>query len=733
MKPARISKSGRTGLLSLILSVCATGGQALADDKATLIMMGDLHGTLVPHAAVLKEYNGTEVEVSSAGGLARLKTVVDDIREDTDGEAVLLSVGDLTHGSAEVLFTVGNAMMPVMNEFGIDVFTPGNWDFGYGPAVFRHRFAPPGPPRPPVPANIRVMADSLDCSGFDDAICQTSKVLPGFAESGIIKANFPAVAVNLYNASPIPEPLQGKPVLPPYAVVDRDDVKIAVIGITASIVPQQADVFNIGLRFTQGVEELPGIIADVKADSRCGSGCVIVVQSELGMSQNLEIARRFDDIDVMYSAHTHEITIGALVADSTMSTRTDPDISDHPDGWFNLGVGETVVVETNRDMYVGRLDLEVGGNGDVTAFRWEAIPVDDSVEPDEDMALLVAEVEKDFIAGDDFKPHAFLPGGFCPANNCGNITKRGLQLVDDLDTVVGYTDTTLLRHHVLEDTLNNFLADAILAVTSDIVAKDQPSGWGGVDISMSNGFRFGNAVLPPEEGNPDRDGRITLRDLYTWFPVGPAVNVAEFAGQEVEKGLNEILGAVFDRNPFLQRGGWYLGLANMTQEIDLDYRPFSSSGGRIVETRVGDAPLDPSKRYVFASCYAHGDAIDRVCRTGGGSGHLFFELKDAGDYSSKIKLVEPVNNLNVVVGPSVKQVAPDRFLHPVHVLRRYLDDIETVTETQFGVGRVTTVDSRKQVSGAYPEIPAPLPEPDPTFVQPPQGAGPEFFSGRVGD
>ena len=50
------------------------------------------------------------------------------------------SRGDLTHGSAEAMFTVGDAMMIPMNAFGIDVYTPGNWDFGYGAAVFRNRF-----------------------------------------------------------------------------------------------------------------------------------------------------------------------------------------------------------------------------------------------------------------------------------------------------------------------------------------------------------------------------------------------------------------------------------------------------------------------------------------------------------------------------------------------------------------------------------------------------------------
>lgn len=49
-------------------------------------------------AAIMKNTDGSEYEVASAGGLARLKTVVDDIREDNP-YAILLSAGDLTHGS----------------------------------------------------------------------------------------------------------------------------------------------------------------------------------------------------------------------------------------------------------------------------------------------------------------------------------------------------------------------------------------------------------------------------------------------------------------------------------------------------------------------------------------------------------------------------------------------------------------------------------------------------------
>jgi hypothetical protein len=290
-----------------------------------------------------------------------------------------------------------------------------------------------------------------------------------------------------------------------------------------------------------------------------------------------------------------------------------------------------------------------------------------------------------------------------------------------------------LRHHVLEDTLNNFIADGILAVSNSVSDIYNVPGWeNGVDISMANGFRFGNAVLP--------GSAITLRDLYTWFPIAPAVNVADFSGQSIQNSLNTILNAVFNRNVFLQRGGWYLGLANMEQTIDLKNRPFSSSSGRVVQTRIGGAPLDLGKRYVFASCYGHGNPLDDVCRTGGGANFKFFQLSDIDDYSSTVTLADPVNSEGVIVGATVKQVAPNSFLHPVHALRRYLDSLpdNTVTEADFGAGqgRVVTVNSKDP--GDLPQDPSeqigqPDNTPDTTLVQPPFGAGPKFFSGIVGD
>ncbi len=684
------------------LGVGLSTAQAHSEKVITLMQLSDVHGNLVSHTGVIKNPDGSERYVTQGGGLAKNKTLIDQIRADNPNN-LLLAVGDTTHGTAEVMFTVGDAIMPTLNTFGIDAYTPGNWEFGYGPAVFRNRFASFGP-KPPLSANIRVMADAFD-------------------GPGVTAANFPTLAINLYNdvtGLPLPPQLHNKRVLPPYKIFNIDGVNVAVIGITAAIVPQQPDVMNIGLRFTQGTEELPGIIQEVR---NLGAS-VIVVQSELGLPQNIEIGRRIKGIDVIFSAHTHETTVNALVASKKrIKTRASGRL-------HHLRKNETVVVETNEDLYLGRLDLIIEG-GEVEKFIWEAIPVDDEVAEDPATKALVDAAEAPFI-GDTLVRHTFMPGGYCPANDCGDITTRGVQLTESLDTVVGYTEVMLHRDNVLEDEINNFIADAMFNVSNTVVP-------GGVDLSMTNGFRFGNAILSANEVGPDQtfsDGRqageITLRDLFALFPISPGVAVADFSGARIQSDLEVVLSAVFNRNPFLQRGGWYVGLANMTQQIDLDNRPFSSSGGRIVNTTIGGMKLDTSKRYRFASCFPHGEAIDRVCRTSGGTNHLFFELADADNYASDISLVPPVNSEAIITGPRVKQILPDRFVHPVHMLRRYLDSLpdNTVTAADVVTGRIQTVDST--IAG-NPAVPAPVSEVDPSFIQPIQGAGPLFFSGRIGN
>lgn len=83
-------------------------------------------------------------------------------------------------------------------------------------------------------------------------------------------------------------------------------------------------------------------------------------------------------------------------------------------------------------------------------------------------------------------------------------------LVDDgkapykehLETIVGYTNTPIYRYLTVENPMDNMITDAARWKT-------------GADISISNGFRFGNPIVP-ENGKP---APITRANLWDLLPV----------------------------------------------------------------------------------------------------------------------------------------------------------------------------------------------------------------------
>ncbi len=705
-------------------AMMAVSTASMAAD-VTIIQVSDLHGNMVPHAGIIENADGSETIVTQGGGIAKVATVINEIRN-TSNTSLTLGVGDSIHGSAEVLFTMGDSIMPAFNALGLEAYTPGNWEFAYGPAVFRARFTNTCKANPDLqkksvhddPNQFNAMLKALCPPIAGNMIAMTS----ADGVPGVTKADFEVLANNLYNGGPYPTAagFYGDRPLKPYKVFDKDGVRIGVIGITTSITPQQPAVFGRTFEFTQGVEELPADIAAAKAEG----ADIIVVMSELGLPQNVQIGREFPEVDVILSAHSHEVTTGAILADEGGYAIIDPFKGMSNGEQKRLDNGAAIIVEAGEDLYVGRLDLTIEG-GRVVDFAWEAVPVGDDVAEDETVAALVADQEKYFIDGPDFREHTFLPAAFCsPSSPCpteggipvheGGIIRKGLRLVDPLDTVVGSTDVLLHRHHALEGVMNNFIADAFHS-TLEMASKNARAEWANLDVlSMTNGFRFDTVVLPADmvaNGQTFWDerepGQVTLRDLWSYFPIAAGMTAADYNGTVIEQNLNGILANVFAGNPYVQRGGWYLGLSsNMKQRVDVVRRPLSTSGSRIVDTRIDDGVswklIDPSKRYIIASCYGHTFPIGRSCRAEGGANTVFFALSDPEDYTSAIMTEDPIptpNGAPLIDNKTPKspifRAAPDNYMHPIHALRRYLDEIgNVISEYNHGEGRVTHVNSR---------------------------------------
>lgn len=647
----------------------ARGHRDASATTITLMQFSDLHGKMVPHQEV---FLGERFQ-NRSGGLAKMATAIKKVRQDNPNNALLM-LGDTTHGSAETLFTMGNSVMNSLNMMHIDVFTPGNWDFGHGPRAFRNRFT--GTTLPLAPNNRTTLSSTVSGCPSDPVACN------------VTKANFDTVAINLYNYN---EALgrMGPRTLPAYKMLDVGGVSVAVIGITTDVVPQQANTFNIGFRFTMGFNELPGIIDEVKTNG----ADVIVVQSELGLAKNLQFAKEIKGIDVMFSGHTHERTHNAIIVKN------------------NHG-GKTIVTEAGEDTHLGRLDLVVK-NGSIIDSGWELIEIDDDVAEDPAIKVMV-DADRATFVGDGLACHTFGPGGFAFG--------EGHTLCDDLDTVVGTTLVTLERRDVMEDIANNFMVDAFV----EAGRQADPALNADNSLSTTNGFRYDNVIIgkgtPIDGSRESATGDITIGDLYAYYPIGAGMALATYSGGRLFDHWEGILSHVFDRNPYRQRGGWNLGFTgNMHFNVDLINLPLSISyPGRILDITINGAKFDRSKKFTLVSCYPHGNPIDEACRTSGASNFRFLTgvQHSNGVVTGPYSYTDPINTeaiLDPNRTPVVIQAAPDNYVHPVNVLREYLA-ANVIDDTVGALGRVNAVGG------------VPVSACDPTLVQPVQGAGPDWLA-----
>jgi hypothetical protein len=135
---------------------------------------------------------------------------------------------------------------------------------------------------------------------------------------------------------------------------------------------------------------------------------LVVVISELGLSNNIRLAEQVSGVDVILSSDMHEITREPVLTSTN-----------------------TLIAEVGQDGQVaGELNLTVDG-GRIANWKWTLHHIDDHVRPDAEVAKLVAEVRKPFLAGPQFHLHV---NPF-----------SGTRLTRPLDTVVGRTKVALHR------------------------------------------------------------------------------------------------------------------------------------------------------------------------------------------------------------------------------------------------------------------------------------------------
>lgn len=250
-----------------MLSACSLNGKAQAERGWTQFRKGEFEMSTNAKSLTLIQQNDTHSymelhwehfwrngrpEYRRAGGYARAATIVRQIRDETNGACLFVDCGDTIHGTGPAQWTKGAAIVPALNRMGVELMTPGNWEFGYGPAVLRERIA---------------------------------------------EMSFPTIACNVENAA------TGEKEFPPSEVREVGSVRVGFVGVTSPIVTEtMPKKFGEGLRFTNGTDTLPRCIAKLRNEDKVD---LIVVVSHLGFPQEVKLVKEVEGIDVLLSGHTH--------------------------------------------------------------------------------------------------------------------------------------------------------------------------------------------------------------------------------------------------------------------------------------------------------------------------------------------------------------------------------------------------------------------------------------------
>ena len=221
------------------------------------------------------------------GGVVRRAAYVDKMRSENEN-VLLFDAGDFLQGTPYFNMFKGEVEVEAMNILKYDAVTLGNHEFDYGMDVL---------------VNI------------------------------VKQATFPIVCTNYdFSDTEIAD------IIKPYHIIFKDGVKIGIVGANVSPVGLIASTHYKGMKFLPPIPTLNQTAEMLRNDLNCD---MVVCLSHLGIRDELQLAEKSRNIDLIIGGHSHTFM-------SKPSVRN------------NLDGKEVLVFQTNgRGVYVGRIDVEL--------------------------------------------------------------------------------------------------------------------------------------------------------------------------------------------------------------------------------------------------------------------------------------------------------------------------------------------------------------------------------------
>lgn len=351
-------------LALLLAALCTFPAGAVAEgctqetNVTTILFTHDLHSHFLPQSTA---------EGGESGGYARLKTVIDGERA-MNPAALLVDGGDFSIGSLiQTLYTTQAAELRTMGAMGYDAVTIGNHEFDHKGTGFAEMLNSAKAAQQAAVELLLVDARPLeDMDAYKERFGHVTPVLPT-----LLEANY--------------APADDNP--------DRAFIRSAMenYGVTDCMTLERGGV-------TYGLFGLMGVDSDecaptsgftrtdaAKAAKRCvetlkGEGAEIIVclshsgtGDSLASSEDEELAKAVDGIDVIVSGHTHSTLAEPLVVNDTYIVSSGPYCQN-----------------------LGSLTFSWDDGGEKRLLDYRLIPIDETVAENPEIAGLV-EQWKDMV------------------------------------------------------------------------------------------------------------------------------------------------------------------------------------------------------------------------------------------------------------------------------------------------------------------------------------------------
>ncbi|HHF3044182.1 bifunctional UDP-sugar hydrolase/5'-nucleotidase [Vibrio diabolicus] len=475
MKQRLIIKTALSAAILASLAGCATqpAPEWNADTtyKLTVLHTNDHHGRFWQNR--YGEY-----------GMAARKTLIDDLREEIQaegGSVLLLSGGDINTGVPESDLQDAEPDFKGMSKIGYDAMALGN-----------HEFDNP----------LDVLFKQQEW------------------------ASFPMLSANIYDKN------TGKRLFQPYAMFNKQGIKIAVIGLTTEDTAKLGNPeFIEQIDFRDPKEEAKNLIAELK-DTEYPD--LIFAVTHMGHYENgnrginapgdVALARYLNegDLDMIVGGHSQEPV--CMEGPNVIKKSFKPGDECQPDQQN----GAYIVQAHEWGKYVGRADYEFR-NGELSMVSYDLIPVNlkkkIKVDGQSQRVLIQEEIEQDEAMLEFLRPYQEKGQGKLNVK----IAESNGKLEGDR-SVVRYQQTNLGR---LIATAHMERAKADFAVMNS----------GGVRDSIAA-------------------GDITYKDVLTVQPFGNMVSYVDMTGKEVLDYLNVVATKPVDSGAYAQFAGIAMSINN---------------------------------------------------------------------------------------------------------------------------------------------------------------------------